>query len=279
VVAAVAAAAEGVDEPVVPAGLLARRGRAGAVVERRDLVHGTVDDAGLDPHDVGHRRAGHGRRRQVGGARRRVGERRERPGRGAVLVADHRRRRAQRLLRRVEPERRRLAEERHLLAAGEDRAGARVVRDAHARALAAVARGQRVAPVAQAGDEPDERAVRLPHEGAGDVVAVAAHAHVLAPGDPHEGVAAAHELGLGVRRGGDRQPRLVVRGRRGGGGDAGEQGGQRHGGREHDDSPAAGSRGEHVVILPPRGAPGNGRALRKINWLAWLADRRGGPAG
>ena len=133
-----AAAAEGVDEPPVPAGQggpgIRFAGRR--LVQHRDLVDRTVDGAGLDAHDVRHGRPGQrGSGREIGRPCGRVGEGLQLAVRGSVDVVDAAvdgavvvERRAQRLAP-LQLERLGLADERLLMRAGEHRAFDRVVHE------------------------------------------------------------------------------------------------------------------------------------------------------
>jgi hypothetical protein len=189
VVADVAAAAERVDQPVVPAGLVRERaGRRGRVVEGRELVDGAVDHALLDPDDVVDGAAvERGRRGQVGRLDRGIRQRGEGPAGRPVDVAHLRRRGAVGVERRPESRLHRLAEEGLLLRAGEERAAQRVVDDAEGggaprrRPLPAAvgARDDLVLAQAEPGDEPSQRAVGHRPEAPGDVLAVRLDPEVL----------------------------------------------------------------------------------------------------
>ena len=164
VVADVAAAAERVDEPFVPAGLVRERARRrGRIVEGGDLVDAAVDHALLDPHDVVDGPPVERRRlREVGRLHGRVGERRERACGRPVHVAHLRRRGAVGVERGAEPVLHRLAEEGLLLRAREQRAAQRVVHDLerrgaarrHALAVAVRARDDLVRAEGEPVDEP-----------------------------------------------------------------------------------------------------------------------------
>ena len=189
VVADVAAAAERVDEPFVPAGLVRERARRrGGIVEGGDLVDAAVDHSLLDPNDVvdgaavERRRAG-----EVGRFHRRVGERREGAGGRPVLVANLRRCGAVGVERRPEAVLHGLAEERLLLRAGEHRPAEGVVHDSEGRGaarrrslpVAVGARDDLVLAQGEPVDEPAQRAVGHRPEAPGHIPAVRLDAEML----------------------------------------------------------------------------------------------------
>ena len=261
-------AVEGVDGALVPkrgVGLVARALAEGR--QHRERVDEAVDRPALAAHHVVHLAPVHGRRRHVGGPRSVRGKRPELAAGSAVEVVDRRLGRAveapsgraavrvqhpeplARLVvdqRLAEPRLDRLAHERALVGAGEDRPGDGVVDEREAilrrRRRAAVGHdGERVLAQLEPGDQPHQCPV-VALEGVGDVVAVALHAQLVEQAarrvDPHQGVAPAHHVGiarqhlemnrLGVRR----------RGRR-------NRGHQRHDANH----PASGNRSD--LLLPP----------------------------
>ena len=204
-----AAAAEGVDEPPVPAG---RRGpgvRCGGrrLVQHRDLVDRAVDRAGLDAHDVRHGRPGQrGRGCEIGRPCGRIGERLQLAVRGSVDVVDAAvdgavvvERRAQRLAPR-QLERLGLADERLLMRAGEHRAFDRVVHERERAPRRAVgACQQQLAGAGQPLHQPHQHARRRRPEGGGDVFPAERDAQtgqigVRCGGDAHQGVPAGHHV-------------------------------------------------------------------------------------
>ena len=252
--AAAAAAAEGVDEPTVPARTAGerRRCRSRGVVQGRHLVDAPVDGADLHADDVGHRPVvERGRRGQVGRAGPcRQGLERRRAGGvgGAVEVLDAGRDGAVGVERLADRSARgravlgRLAGERLLARSAEQGAGRRTRADGERRRPGPRRRrGEPVVSRREALDEP-EQVARDDAEAARHVGAVALHPHRARSDarrhvDADQGVAAGHRVrpagdgGQAQRRTrrGARRGRQHEQGEQGGGGDAArdEQPGER----------------------------------------------------